>query len=166
MSQGGDLDLSTFFDYPDAPVHEGTDDVLFLPDRSEQDWEKLLAHTDARPFRTGDEVIRAGQVDRSLYIVTEGSLAMLLPRRGGDGKAFKTIEAPTIIGELCFVDGGPRSTTLRALSDGELRRLSYESFEVLAAREPELARAVLFDIGRILSQRLRTATDFIAQWVA
>ena len=71
-----------------------------------------------------------------------------------------------VIGELCFVDGGPRSSTLRGVTDGELRRLSYESFEVLAAREPELARAVLFDIGRILSQRLRTMTDFVAEWVA
>ncbi|HET9024195.1 MAG TPA: hypothetical protein VFN64_06450, partial [Burkholderiaceae bacterium] len=68
--------------------------------------------------------------------------------------------------ELCFVDGGPRSSTLRAVTDGELRRLSYESFEVLAAREPELARAILFDLGRIISQRLRTLTDFVAEWVA
>jgi len=160
------VDLTAFFDYPTASVKEAADEVLFLPDRSERDWEKLLAHTDSRPFRPGDEVIRAGDLDRSLYIVTEGTLEMLLPQRDGAGKSFKTIEAPTVIGELCFVDGGARSTTLRALTDGELRRLSYDSFEVLAAREPELARAVLFDIGRILSQRLRTATNFIAEWVA
>jgi CRP-like cAMP-binding protein len=139
---------------------------VFLPDRSERDWEKLLAHTDSRPFRPGDEVIRAGDVDRSLYIVSSGTLEMLLPQAGGGAKAFKTIEAPTVIGELCFIDGGARSTTLRALTEGELRRLSFDSFEVLAAREPELARAVLFDIGRILAQRLRTATTFIAEWVA
>jgi CRP-like cAMP-binding protein len=160
------VDLSTFFDYPTVRVSESPDEVRFLSDRSEQDWEKLLAHTDARPFRPGDEVIRAGEVDRSLYIVTEGKLAMILPQPGGGAKEFKTIEAPTVIGELCFIDGGPRSSTLRAVTDGELRRLSYDSFEVLAAREPELGRAVLLDIGRILSQRLRTATDFIAEWVA
>jgi CRP/FNR family transcriptional regulator, cyclic AMP receptor protein len=160
------LDLSTFFDYPTVQVKETADQLSFLHDRSERDWEKLLAHTDSRPFRRGDEVIRAGDLDRSLYLVTAGTLEMLLPQRDGRAKGFKTIEAPTVIGELCFVDGGPRSSTLRALTDGELRRLSYDSFEVLAAREPELARAVLFDIGRILSQRLRMATDFIAEWVA
>jgi CRP-like cAMP-binding protein len=160
------LDLSTFFDYPTVTVSEAADEVLFLPDRSERDWEKLLAHTDSRPFRPGDTVIQAGVVDRSLYIVTEGTLAMFLPQKGGGEKEFKTIEAPSVIGELCFVDGGPRSSTLKAVTDGELRRLSYESFEVLAAREPELARAILFDLGRIISLRLRTLTNFVAEWVA
>ncbi|HEX6714788.1 MAG TPA: cyclic nucleotide-binding domain-containing protein [Thermoleophilaceae bacterium] len=160
------MDLTTFFDYPDVAVKEAADEVVFLPDRSERDWEKLLAHTDSRQFRPGDTVIKAGVVDRSLSIVTEGTLAMFLPQKGGGEKEFKTIEAPSVIGELCFVDGGPRSSTLKAVTDGELRRLSYESFEVLAAREPELARAILFDLGRIISLRLRTLTDFVAEWVA
>jgi CRP-like cAMP-binding protein len=91
---------------------------------------------------------------------------MSLPQREGIAKDFKTIEAPTVLGELCFVAGGPRSTNITALTEGEMRRLSYESFEVLAAREPELGRAILLDLARILAQRLRTATDFIADWVA
>ena len=61
--------------------------------------------------------------------------------------------------------GGPRSTTLRAVSDGELRRLSLESFDVLAAREPELGRAILLDVARILARRLRATTTVIADWV-
>ena len=159
------MDLSSFFDYPDVQVHEAADELAFLSDRSERDWEKLLSHTDARPFSAGDTVIHTGDMDRALFIVTSGVLSMFLPQKDGGGKEFKTIEAPTVLGELCFVAGGPRSTTIRALSDGEMRRLSYESFEVLAAREPELGRAILLDIARILAQRLRTATDFIADWV-
>ena len=160
------MDFSTFFDYPDVQVHEAADELAFLADRSERDWEKLLQHTDSRPFSAGDTVIQTGDMDRALYIVTTGLLSMFLPQRDGGSKEFKTIEAPTVLGELCFVSGGPRSTTVRAVTDGEMRRLSYESFEVLAAREPELGRAVLLDIARILAQRLRTATDFIADWVA
>jgi CRP-like cAMP-binding protein len=160
------LDLSTFFDYPDVRVHEAADELAFLADRSERDWEKLLAQTDARPFSAGDTVINAGDMDRALFIVTSGTLGMYLPQRDGGVKEFKTIEAPTVIGELCFVSGGPRSSTVRASTDGEMRRLSYESFEILAAREPELGRAILLDLARILAQRLRTATDFLADWVA
>lgn len=160
------MDLSTFFDYPDVQVHEAAGELRFLDDRSKRDWEKLLSHTDARLFRAGDMVIRAGEVERALYIVTSGTLAMLLPQRDGGGKDFKTIEAPTVIGELAFVSGGPRSSSIRAVSDGELRRLTFDAFEVLAAREPELGRAILLDLARILADRLRTATDFIAEWVA
>jgi len=160
------VDLSSFFEYPNLALCESAGDLVFLADSSEEDWQKLLAHTDVRRFRAGEEVIRAGDTDRALYIVTKGVLEVFLPLAGGASRRFKSIEAPSVIGELSFVDGGPRSTTLRAVSDGELLRLSLESFDVLAAREPELARAVLFDVARILSQRLRTTTRFIAEWVA
>ena len=160
------MDLSSFFDYPDVQVHEAAHEIAFLADRDERDWEKLLGHTDARPFRAGDTVIHTGDTDRALYIVTTGTLSMYLPQRDGGAKEFKTIEAPTVIGELCFVSGGPRSSTVRAETDGEMRRLSFEAFEVLSAREPELGRAILLDVARILAHRLRIATDFIGDWVA
>ena len=160
------MDFSSFFDYPTTPETEAAGDFVFLADRSERDWEKLLAHTDTRRFTVGDEVIKAGEIDRALYIVTSGTLDVLFPQSSGETKRFNSVDAPSVIGEVGFVDGGPRSTTLLATSDGELRRLSYESFEVLAAREPELARAILMDVGRILSQRLRRTTTFIAEWVA
>jgi CRP-like cAMP-binding protein len=69
-----------------------------------------------------------------------------------------TYEHGTVVGEQTFLDGRPRSATIRALTDGALVRLSRESFDVLSAREPELARAILLDLGRILSLRLRRTT--------
>jgi CRP-like cAMP-binding protein len=52
---------------------------------------------------------------------------------------------------------------VRALTDGELRSLTPEAFEVLAAREPDLARRVLLDLGRILSLRLRATSALAAR---
>jgi len=46
-------------------------------------------------------------------------------------------------------------SSVRARTDGEIRRLTLPAFEVLAAKEPALARVVLFDLARILSLRLR-----------
>lgn len=158
------MDVSAFFQYPTG-LGEGAGDLVFLRDRSDADWEKVLSHTDVRRFRAGEVIIRAGDTDRALYIVTEGELDVFLPQRGGGSGRFKSIEAPSVIGEVSFVDGGPRSTTLRAVSDGELRRLSLESFDVLAAREPELGRAILLDVARILARRLRATTTVIADWV-
>ena len=75
--------LSSFFQYPTLGLGESAGDLVFLEDRSEEDWQKLLAHTDVRRFRAGEEVIRAGDTDRALYIVTEGTLEVFLPRPGG-----------------------------------------------------------------------------------
>jgi hypothetical protein len=40
--------------------------------------------------------------------------------------------------------------------------LGAGDLEQLAARDPQLARSVLYDLGRILSLRLRAATDVAA----
>jgi CRP/FNR family transcriptional regulator, cyclic AMP receptor protein len=150
--------VSSYFDYPtDEPAES---DPTFLADRGEQDWAIVLAHTETRRFSAGDEVIRAGDDDRALYLLTAGSLAV------ASGAAFRTIDAPSVVGEVAFLDGGKRSLTLVATSDGELRRLGLESFEALAGRHPELARAMLFDLGRIVSLRLRFLTQLIEDGVS
>ena len=149
--------MSSYFDYPTDGPAEG--DLTFMADRGQQDWTILLEHTETRRFAVGDEVIRAGDRDRALYLLTAGSLAV------ASGAAFRTIDAPSVVGEIAFLDGGPRSLTLVATTDGELRRLSLDAFEALAGRHPELARAMLFDLGRIVSLRLRFLTELIEDGV-
>ena len=147
----------SYFDYPtDEPAES---ELTFLADRGEQDWQIVLSHTETRRFSSGDEVIRAGDEDRALYLLTEGSLAV------ASGAAFRTIDAPSVVGEVAFLDGGKRSLTLVATTSGELRRLSLDSFEALAGRHPGLARAILFDLGKIVSLRLRFLTELIEDGV-
>ncbi len=152
---------ASFFDYESVAVHERSDELVLLADRPRSDWEKILAHTETRRFSRGETIICAGEHDRALYLLTVGTLGV---RLGGDSqKTFKAIDAPSVVGEVAFLDGGPRSATLFAITDGELLRLRFESFEVLSAREPELGRAILFDLARIVTQRLRLASDAIAR---
>jgi CRP/FNR family transcriptional regulator, cyclic AMP receptor protein len=150
--------VSSYFDYPTEEPAEG--DLTFLAGRGDEDWETVLAHTETRRFSAGEEVIRAGDDDRALYLLTAGSLAV------ASGAAFRTIDAPSVVGEVAFLDGGKRSLTLVATTEGELRRLSLDAFEALAGRHPELARAMLFDLGRIVSLRLRFLTELIEDGVS
>jgi CRP/FNR family transcriptional regulator, cyclic AMP receptor protein len=106
-------------------------------------------------FRAGEDVVRAGDVDRALYVVLRGRLEAVLP-------APNAIDEGSVFGELAFLDGLPRSATVRALEDGEALRLSFDAFETLAARHPELGRAILLDLGRIAALRLRRLTERLA----
>jgi CRP/FNR family cyclic AMP-dependent transcriptional regulator len=79
--------------------------------------------------------------DRALYILADGRL--------------DHASAPTVLGEAEFFTGLPRNDAYVAQTDGELLRLSFQSFEALAAREPRLARDLLLDLGRLLAIRQR-----------
>ncbi len=141
-------------------VQERAEDFVFLADRSEAEWATLIAAMVRVPFAAGDVVVAAGAEDRTLCLLVSGQLEVVAGSQDG---TLKTVDAPTVVGEIAFLDGRPRSVSLRAVSDGELLELGFPEFEALAAREPELTRAMLLDLGRIVAARLRLATDFIVQ---
>ncbi|MCU1389274.1 MAG: hypothetical protein JWL72_2612 [Ilumatobacteraceae bacterium] len=148
-----------FFDY-------GTDDApevrapSFLGDATVEDWAVLVSHCERRRFHQGEVVVRFGDVDRSLLIVLEGELETVAERRGRT-RRLSPAPAGSVVGELGFLDGRPRSASVIAASDGELLRLSVASFETLAAMNPRLGRSMLFDLGKILAGRLRALTEIV-----
>jgi CRP/FNR family transcriptional regulator, cyclic AMP receptor protein len=144
------MDTSSFFVYPTLVGDQPAPEAGLLAARTEEDWDALLAYTDTRRMRPGDWLIREGELDRALYLLSDGRLEAILPGRAG-----RVIEAPATVGEVAFLDGRPRTAGLRALTHGEAQRLSYEAFEALSAREPRLARDLLLDLGRIVATRLR-----------
>lgn len=146
----------SFFDYPNeqpsSPVTLG-----LLADASDEEWATVLGHTRYRRFSSGDPVVTAGARDRSLYLVLEGELEVLAPHGRRGYRKIASIAAGSVIGELSFFDGGVRSALVRASTPALLAELSPAEFDALAVANPVLARRLLFDLGRILAQRLRAA---------
>jgi CRP/FNR family transcriptional regulator, cyclic AMP receptor protein len=140
-------------------AHEDSADLLFMPGATAADWATVFAHAEVRRVAAGLALVQAGEHDRALYLLTEGTVGVRLPRDEG---AFKTIDAPSVLGELAFFDGRPRSATLDAVTDVEVVRLDDAAFARLSADAPELAHAMLVDLGRILALRLRLASAVIA----
>ena len=161
------MSFSSFFHYPgdDGDGSDKGDEVVVLGDRSPQEWEAIRDHSELLRFAPGDVVIAHGDEDRALYIVVRGSLEATVPQAGRRSRTKRvgTIESGSVIGEMAFFDGRPRSATVRALTDVDLLRLRHEAFEVLAAKEPALARSILEDLGRTLAARLRRAQSLLSQ---
>jgi CRP-like cAMP-binding protein len=148
------MDYSSFFDYPTGEGEARPDSFVLLAQFTSDEWAKLLAFTETLRFEPDDDLIRAGDSERALYLITDGTLELLLPGRDS-ASPFRTIDAPSVIGEMAFFDGRPRSMTVRAQTRGEARRLSRRAFEAFAIREPALSRALLLDLARMLSLRVR-----------
>jgi CRP/FNR family cyclic AMP-dependent transcriptional regulator len=143
-------------DHGDEPRH---DEWIFLAQGSEDDWARLVAYTEHVDFKVGETVIKAGETDRSLYFLTEGRMDLTLPQKNGGERLVRTISAPSVVGEMGFIENRPRSMTIKGMTDGKLLRLDYEAFERLAAEQPAMAKNLLFELARVLSLRLRWATQ-------
>ena len=140
-------------------AHEDSADLLFMPEATAADWATIFSHAEVRRIGAGLALVQAGEQDRALYLLTEGTVGVRLPRDEG---AFKTIDAPSVLGELAFFDAYPRSATLDAVTDVEVVRLDVAAFDRLLEHAPELANAMLRDLARILALRLRMASEVIA----
>ena len=85
-------------------AHEDSADLLFMPEATAADWATVFSHAEVRQVGAGLALVQAGEQDRALYLLTEGTVGVRLPRDEG---AFKTIDAPSVLGELAFFDGRP-----------------------------------------------------------
>lgn len=147
------MSLGSFFEYPDAhpkpaPAEEPS---VFLAGLDEAGWDRLLNYVEVRRFEPGEIIVPAGSADRFLGIVADGELEM---QDYGTG-ALTMVGVGAVFGESAFLEGRAHPDTIRAATDVDLLVLSPSAFDVLAAREPILARAILTDLGRVLARQLR-----------
>lgn len=134
-------------------VREHSDDVLFLADASATDWARIFMYGEPRAFDVDDVVVHQGENDRALYFLTEGTVRVMSP----DGKVLKAIDAPSVLGELAFLDGQPRSVELVGAGEGQVVRFDVDAYEALSAEDAELGRRIALDLGRVTALRLRMA---------
>lgn len=157
------MDFSEFFDYEGERAKHADGGFVFLADLPAEEWAHILAAAQRLRFAPGDIVVRQGDESRTLYIVASGELDVIFINESGETKEISRIEPLSVFGEQAFLDGLPRSATVRARTVSDLHVLTREAFDALAARYPDLARKVLFELGRIVSLRLRSMTSLLMQ---
>ncbi len=107
----------------DAPGSE----LLVIPEWDETAWRDLFSYAQPVRVRVGELLIRSGATERALFFVTSGSLDIV--RSIGD-TSFGTIAAVrpgSVVGELGFFDGKPRTAKVWATEDSMLLRLDDEA---------------------------------------
>lgn len=157
------MDFSEFFNYEGQDATQTKGNFVFLADMSAEEWAHILDATQIYRFDAGDTVVTQGDATRTLYIVASGELEVVFIGARGKAKQISSIAPLSVFGEQAFLDGLPRSATVRAKTASELRMLSREDFDTLAVRYPDLARQLLLDLGRILSLRLREMMSLAMQ---
>lgn len=147
------------FDYDaTAPSDLEPGEIVFLEDFSSDDWNKILNIVETRHFQSGQDLVRDGEQDDSFYILSSGTVEIIVRDAKGNETALTSLPEGSVFGEIAFFDGQPRSATVRAKTGGSAIRISRANFETFAAWEPVLARKMLLELGKVLSLRLRWTT--------
>lgn len=155
------MDFSSFFNYsePEQPLEQET----FLASFTEKDWNQFLPYTLTQLCNKNDVVINYEDTDRSLFILIEGSVDVLLPTRHFFGKQKKiiTLSEGSVFGELSFLDCAPRSAIVQANCTSKLLMLTLDAFEKLRVNHPNLSELFILELAKILARRLRRTTQIL-----
>src|SRR5215467_9239900 len=97
------------YDDPSAEVFEDSEPIL--SDLHDGEWDELIEHMERRRFPGGAQILRAGEHDRSLYVLAEGTVDIIIEKRGRPNHIASITEG-SVFGEMAFFDGQPRSASV------------------------------------------------------
>ena len=127
--------------------------VAYLDDQEHQ---RLLAAAEIATVGAGEPILSKGSPSKSLLLLDEGQVDIVEESMGED-VVLATLGPGSVVGEVGFVDGEPRTHHVRARTPCRLRRLSREKLLELVKDDPALFAKLTIALAEILARRFRAA---------
>ncbi len=125
---------------------------------TEEEYVRLLDDTIPVSAEPGDVIFFKGAPSTSLVIVVAGELEVFEESKGRM-IVLGTVPAGSVVGEVGFLDGRPRTRHVRAKSACELRKITREGFVELLNVAPILFAKMMVALSELLAGRYRMVTE-------
>ena len=107
-------------------------------------------------FRSGDTIISEGEAGGTAFLIKAGSVKVTV----GEGAKARTVAelgAGEVFGEMSLLDPGPRSATVKALSDTECVVTTYDELMGSLHEHPDWA----LEFMKTFVRRLRHMNELV-----
>jgi PPM family protein phosphatase len=118
---------------------------------------RVLALTEVKDFKPGDEIITEDQPGSELFIILSGKV-----RLHKEGALVTYVGQGAHLGEMALIDNGPRSVSATAEEPSRLLLLRRRDFNDLIRNFPRLSVKLLWSFVQVLGQRLRKTNEDLA----
>ena len=92
-------------------------------------------------LKAGDTIISEGEDGNTAFLVVSGSVQVSVGKET-KAKTVATLVAGDVFGEMALIEPGPRSATVKAVTDAECVATTYDEFIPLMQNDPQ--RAITF----------------------
>ncbi len=131
---------------------------------AEDEVSALMATSEPCEHSSGSTVVAEGSAGDTLFMLCEGEV--LIEKATGEGGCVELARLGTagdFFGEMVFVDVMPRSATVRASRQTRLLAIRLEKLRAFFEAHPGAHLAIVLNIARMLSKRLREADERIVE---
>jgi len=107
--------------------------------------EELLAIASQKKFTAGSTIVAQGITGVGFYLILTGSAQV-----SRDGERIAELGAGAFFGEMCILDGAPRSADVIAVEDTTCLMLRQWDIRSVISRNPDVGMAMLEELSRRL----------------
>ena len=119
--------------------------------------EALAQMMDCRDFKSGQTIFHYGDAGGEIFILRSGRVELFVESNDGEKIILAENEHGDVIGELSFLDGGPRTATAVCREDTETLSMHRKRLLEFIDKHPHAAMDLLTVVGR----RLRMTDDLL-----
>src|SRR5262249_885105 len=119
---------------------------------------QLFAGATPHHLNAGEALFMVGDSGDGCYRLEQGLLKVVITSPRGDNRILAVLGPGSIAGELALIDGRPRSASVFAIRDCELRFVGRNAFEECMAQHPDIYRYLV----NVLAARLRETNEAVA----
>lgn len=120
-----------------------------------------------RDLKDGEILVKEGDKDTTLFVLTAGKLAVSSVMEGKDVTVYN-MKAGEVAGTRAFVDRAPRRATLKSVGNSTVYTLEPENFEKLLETNPRVVYKVmrgLFRITHMNLMRMNVETQQLSNYI-
>lgn len=111
-----------------------------------------------KKIEKGHYLFREGDPPDAMYVIKSGKFAVVKTKQNSE-IVLAEIGPGSMVGEMAFFDGKPRSASVKALKDSDVIALPYKALHAQFANFPEWSKAIM----RTVNDHLRNANQRIKQ---
>lgn len=120
----------------------------------------LADNFERQTFEAGEYLFRQGDAGDTLYVLARGRISIKVPLRGaGEAKRLVTLSPGVMFGEMVLIESKPRSADAVAEEYSVVYGMKRSSLDRLRLDHPALGGKLMYNISRLLAERLRTTTE-------
>jgi hypothetical protein len=138
-----------------APAPLGLQALAALLGLAESDRQPLMGILELRSYQQGQTIFQRGDSGAEMVFILQGGADVRIPGFNGRDVRVALYRQGSMVGEMGFLDGQPRSATVTAVSDLSVAVLHRSAFDAFAANYPAGSRQILMHLAMELNSRLR-----------
>jgi SulP family sulfate permease len=126
------------------------------------DFARIASYMQCQELNTGEFLFRQGEPSDSVVLQASGCVAITIIDEHGRPIRLRRMIGHTVVGEMGFYRGVPRTASVVAEGPTVIYRLTQEAFDKMQEEDPTSAAALHKLIIRLLSDRLEFANREIS----